>query len=196
MKNCLRCNYKWLPKNNKIPKVCPKCHNPNWDKRDKKRICKGCNKRFISHKEKKYCSEKCRSKNSLKLDYLKNKDKRLEYSRGYYEQNKESRLAYSKGYRQEHKEEEKARTKKWIKANRKRYNKLMQLNYQRNKFKQKARNKARRNVPIPDIFCQKCGLKPAKERHHSDYSNPLDVIFICKPCHELIHHSPEISKKI
>lgn len=36
---CLRCGYKWVPRNpNKKPKVCPnpKCKSPYWDKSRKK----------------------------------------------------------------------------------------------------------------------------------------------------------------
>jgi hypothetical protein len=29
---CLRCNHKWLPReNNRKPTVCPKCKSPYWD---------------------------------------------------------------------------------------------------------------------------------------------------------------------
>jgi DNA-directed RNA polymerase subunit RPC12/RpoP len=29
---CLRCNHKWIPRKDEIPIVCPKCHNPYWNK--------------------------------------------------------------------------------------------------------------------------------------------------------------------
>jgi len=30
---CYRCNYEWKPNNRgKLPKVCPKCKSPYWDK--------------------------------------------------------------------------------------------------------------------------------------------------------------------
>lgn len=30
---CLRCNYKWMPKKkNVMPKNCPSCNSPYWDK--------------------------------------------------------------------------------------------------------------------------------------------------------------------
>lgn len=30
---CYRCNYEWKPNNmNKLPRVCPKCKSPYWDK--------------------------------------------------------------------------------------------------------------------------------------------------------------------
>ena len=29
---CKRCGHKWIPRNPKTPKVCPKCNSPYWDK--------------------------------------------------------------------------------------------------------------------------------------------------------------------
>jgi rubrerythrin len=33
---CKRCGHLWSPKTNNLPKVCPKCKNPNWNKTKKK----------------------------------------------------------------------------------------------------------------------------------------------------------------
>lgn len=29
---CERCGYQWIPRNKTIPKNCPKCKSPYWDK--------------------------------------------------------------------------------------------------------------------------------------------------------------------
>jgi hypothetical protein len=34
--------------------------------------------------------------------------------------------------------------------------------------------------------CQKCGLEKA-EAHHPDYSKPLEIEWLCRPCHMLEH---------
>ena len=33
--NCLRCEYSWYPRTPKLPKVCPKCKSPYWNKERK-----------------------------------------------------------------------------------------------------------------------------------------------------------------
>ena len=35
--------------------------------------------------------------------------------------------------------------------------------------------------------CQKCSSKENIERHHINYRQPNDVIFLCKKCHRKIH---------
>lgn len=36
----------------------------------------------------------------------------------------------------------------------------------------------------PDT-CSRCGKKARIEAHHNDYSKPLEVLWVCKPCHYL-----------
>ena len=33
--------------------------------------------------------------------------------------------------------------------------------------------------------CEGCGLKKRLEKHHPDYSKPLLVVWLCKPCHAI-----------
>ena len=28
---CERCDHKWVPRDNNVPRVCPKCKSPYWD---------------------------------------------------------------------------------------------------------------------------------------------------------------------
>jgi len=37
--HCWKCNHRWEQRV-KIPKVCPSCKNPNWDKKNNKEIVK------------------------------------------------------------------------------------------------------------------------------------------------------------
>jgi hypothetical protein len=34
--------------------------------------------------------------------------------------------------------------------------------------------------------CQRCG-SPDSQMHHHDYDRPLDVVWLCRPCHALEH---------
>jgi hypothetical protein len=40
--------------------------------------------------------------------------------------------------------------------------------------------------------CEECGAEGA-ERHHSDYSKPLEVRWLCKRCHGVEHRVPNTS---
>lgn len=34
--------------------------------------------------------------------------------------------------------------------------------------------------------CERCGAEPA-QMHHADYSKPLEVTWVCRPCHLSLH---------
>lgn len=36
--------------------------------------------------------------------------------------------------------------------------------------------------------CEDCGSTDRIEKHHEDYSRPLDVVFLCRTCHLARHH--------
>lgn len=37
---CCKCKHKWKQRGKKIPKVCPSCKNPNWNKINSKQLVK------------------------------------------------------------------------------------------------------------------------------------------------------------
>lgn len=50
----------------------------------------------------------------------------------------------------------------------------------------------RRGELIPDEVCERCGGVPCLgmkrlDGHHDDYSRPLDVRWLCRPCHRRVH---------
>ena len=58
--------------------------------------------------------------------------------------------------------------------------------YLNNPEKCKAHNKARQ-IKIPKGYlCEKCKKNKATEKHHKDYSKPLEVDFLCNKCHNKI----------
>ena len=71
------------------------------------------------------------------------------------------------------------------------YREINRLNSQRYKRrypeKIKAQKLAERNVPI-GAYCIKCGAIDNLERHHEDYSKPLEVVTLCDRCHKGVHN--------
>jgi hypothetical protein len=56
--------------------------------------------------------------------------------------------------------------------------------------KQAARNLAKKRIPIRP--CDECGSTKNVVRHHDDYSKPLDVRCLCRPCHSRIHPGRDV----
>lgn len=49
-------------------------------------------------------------------------------------------------------------------------------------------NALRRGKVIRPAQCEGCGQAGRVHAHHDDYSRPLDVRWLCVPCHERVHH--------
>jgi formylmethanofuran dehydrogenase subunit E len=87
-----------------------------------------------------------------------------------------------------------ATSKRWAKKNRERFVELHQENRRRHPEKYQARSaltSALRSGKItkPDL-CENCGERtesPQLHGHHVDYSKPLDVEWLCEPCHLAAH---------
>jgi len=102
-----------------------------------------------------------------------------------------------KRYYQNHKEWIKEMARKWAKRNKERRNELAKKSYEKNKDKileyektnerkkkSDIRRKARYHIKIPKgQLCQICNEELAIEKHHENYSKPLEVMFVCRECH-------------
>ena len=89
------------------------------------------------------------------------------------------------------KEERYVKHKEYVKNNRKRVNEA-KLNWKkRNKDKANAYVKVNRAIEKgilkKPIKCELCGEKTELYAHHTDYSQPLKVIFLCDKCHKIEH---------
>lgn len=50
---------------------------------------------------------------------------------------------------------------------------------------------AKRNPAFKPDCCQDCGRDQSVQAHHEDYHKPLDVLWLCQPCHLRRHHTGE-----
>jgi hypothetical protein len=87
-----------------------------------------------------------------------------------------------------HKKKDRAyyeRNREKIINKRKEYNKA-------NKDKVSARSKIMGAVFTGKVIrpdsCSKCGIKCVPDAHHEDYKKPLDVIWLCRKCHQILHN--------
>lgn len=49
--------------------------------------------------------------------------------------------------------------------------------------RQAAHNKVARTLIVAPSCCEGCGRATKLDKHHHDYSRPLAVLWLCKPCH-------------
>lgn len=121
--------------------------------------------------------------------YKNNKDNELEKQKKYYQENKETiRLkANAKQKTPQEREKANARSRKWAKENRERH----YLNSKRSRERNPERHKAhqyvnwalRLEVLKKPENCSKCERRIKVEGHHTDYSKPLEVVWLCRTCH-------------
>ncbi len=48
----------------------------------------------------------------------------------------------------------------------------------------------RAGLLVRPAACEMCGHRAARRRpagHHEDYARPLDVVWLCTPCHSQVH---------
>ncbi len=120
---------------------------------------------------------KCKS--CAKSDAKKLRDENLEKHRAndrrrYYEQ-PDRRAQARRSYANWDPVAKKASLKKWGDANRHKKKAHALVGYAIKSGK----------LTRPDS-CEKCDSPPA-HAHHADYTKPLDVVWLCAPCHGLAH---------
>lgn len=103
---------------------------------------------------------------------------------------------YQRKWRAAHVEQARAHARKWVRTHKDkaRINTVRWQNKQYKcnpEFKKKllARSSAQYYVPV--IECIKCGSKEQLQRHHLDYNKPLEVVILCRLCHNEEHEKKE-----
>ena len=82
--------------------------------------------------------------------------------------------------------------KKWRETPEKKewYREYRKSRYNKDRGRISARNKSNHAVSsgaIDKLPCEHCGKEDNIEAHHHDYAKPLDVIWLCRPCHVKEH---------
>lgn len=55
------------------------------------------------------------------------------------------------------------------------------------KIRKQAQAIARRDGRPAPMFCEDCGVRPPIDRHHDDYTKPLEIKWLCRQCHMKWH---------
>ncbi len=120
-----------------------------------------------------------------------NKEERKKAKRKEYRDKPENKERQKEYYKSNIKKILKKQKEYDKKRDRKKVYEYIKKRYQTDKeFKRKflVRKKARGKISIPKKqICGICKKNLAVERHHEDYSKPLEVKFLCKKCHINIH---------
>jgi hypothetical protein len=130
-------------------------------------------------------------------------DRKAITEREWEKRNPDLVAAQKKRYRQRHGEEIAKYKKEWGRRNRHLTVASVKRHAARYPEKAQARNAVREAIRYgrlvkPD-HCEDCDayvLDPIDlHAHHEDYSKPLDVRWLCRPCHVGVHH-PESRKPV
>ena len=169
------------------------------------KICPFCGIEFSKPKDlghyvwkpKKYCSRKC----YRRAYYLRNRDQHLQYvkdwrernpekaktsQRAYYLHNRDQILQYGRTWRDRNPERVRAYSRAYQKNNPEKINASQRAWKKKNPEKCNAQYLARRLVSLGSE-CSLCGSVEGLERHHPDYSKPLEIITLCTSCHGKVH---------
>jgi hypothetical protein len=141
--------------------------------------CHGCGRRFRTrHSQAKWCPSKCRTKaarSSWNRYSAKNRTARRDYSHRYYAENAADIIAKTDAYKGT--ERGRAVVRKTT-AN-------MRQKYPEKYAARQAVRVALRSGKLTKKPCR-CGSLNV-QAHHSDYSKPLQVEWLCRPCHRKEH---------
>lgn len=152
--------------------------------------CKQCKREKIKERESKD-PEKYKEKERLRN--LKRNDtiERKKWRQQHQEKNREIISIKAREYYSKNKENLYKKAKEWREKNLEKYEKSLKIHKENNLEKVRARKILNYHVNVGNmtkpIFCSNCQEKTKIEAHHENYLKPLDIIWLCRQCHKLIH---------
>lgn len=154
------------------------------DRKGNKRFLNSCKACMKLYKHSHYLKDQLKYKERSKKQRELNSGQLKEYHHDYYIKNKQEIIEKNNKY----KNTSKGKVVK-KKCNQNYYSKPM------NRLKHNARKKVLRAIQSGKLVrpsnCENCMEKSFCEAHHNDYTKPLEVIWLCKTCHENMHHLNE-----
>lgn len=159
--------------------------------------CKAC---CAKRSNKWYLENKERSLTSRKKYYADHKDETLAKCKIHYEKNREKILKRHSDFCKtpEQREKSRIRNNEWRKNNPEKIKSRCLQWKKSNPLKAKAHQYVlwalRLDVLKKPTTCEACGKIIKLEGHHKDYAKPLEVIWLCKLCHESEHHKDEYER--
>ena len=83
----------------------------------------------------------------------------------------------------------------WVRKHNNNHNNAIKKYAENESARQKLRAAVKAGKIHRKIACEKCGIEGKIEPHHTDYSKPLDVIWLCVDCHEDAHRRQPARRK-
>lgn len=117
-----------------------------------------------------------------------------QYEKLHYQKNKDRYLQINRKWKNKNKEKVKRNAQRYEEENRERIKEVRDNRRSGERFKLQSKAHASLEYAIntgkierPDN-CSNCGSNKTQiQGHHTDYNNPLDVIWLCQSCHLIIH---------
>jgi predicted Zn-ribbon and HTH transcriptional regulator len=103
-------------------------------------------------------------------------DCRRAYQHAWYERNRSSVAQRTRAWKLAHPDRVALSTKQWNRTHRDKYLLIHRVG-------ERVRMAIRRGVLVRPPTCQNCGIAGRIEAAHGDYTRPLDVRWLCVPCH-------------
>ena len=104
------------------------------------------------------------------LYHAEHRDAQLAHMRRYYQENKDQWVRRREGKPERHRE-----------ANRR----WQQRHPEKYAAQRQAKQAIKTGLLVNPGRCEDCGTETSLEAHHEDYSKPLEVVWLCVPCHGL-----------
>jgi hypothetical protein len=144
--------------------------------------------------------------------YWKNREKSIEDRKKYYQENREESLkkwkerylanydeirkkANARNRTDEQREKSRIRTNLWNANNREKLrakgSKWKKEHPEQSKAYQYVLWGVKLGVLKKPLKCERCSGLKKLEAHHEDYAKPLEVVWLCKICHENEHHKDD-----